>query len=100
MMYSIVFKDDAKKDLQEFSHHQQMLIAKQLKKITTSPELGKPLGNKNGYDLSGCRKMYADKKQIRIIYKIVEEKIVIEIIAVDKREEMQVYKKASQRLSK
>jgi len=99
-MYSVVFKDDAKKDLKEFSSHQQILIAKQLKKIAKSPKLGTPLGNKNGYDLSGCRKMYADKKQIRIVYKILDEKIIVEVIAVDKRDEMKVYKKASQRLSK
>ncbi len=97
-MYNIVFKDDAKKDLKEFSNNQHLLIAKQLKKISKSPELGKPLGNKNGYDLSGCKKMYADSKKIRIVYRVVENEIIIEVIAIGKREEMEVYKKASKRI--
>ena len=97
-IYKIVFKDDAIKDLYKLSSNQQTLIAKQLKKISKSPELGKLLGNKNGYNLSGCRKMYADNKQIRIVYKILEKKISIEVIALGKRNEMEVYKKASKRL--
>jgi len=73
-------------------------VGKQFKKIATSPELGQLLGNKNGYDLSGCRKMYVDSKRIRIVYKIIDDRIVIEIIAIGKRDELEVYKKASQRL--
>ena len=42
--------------------------------------------------------MYADKKRIRIVYKIIDDKIIVEVIAIGKRDEMEVYKKASQRL--
>ena len=87
MIYNIEIKEEAKKDLKEFDKSQQILIVKQFKKIAKSPELGQLLGNKNGYDLSGCRKMYADNKQIRIVYKIVEEKIIIEVVALGKRDE-------------
>ncbi len=38
-------------------------IAKKLKKIIKLPELEKILDNKNGYNFSGCRKMYADGKK-------------------------------------
>ena len=98
MNYSLSFHPKVDEDLKEFSHSQKRLIIKQFNKILKSPELGKLLGNKNGYDLSGCRKMYADNKQIRIVYKIVEEKIIIEVVALGKRSEMEVYKKASQRV--
>ncbi|MDF1877660.1 hypothetical protein JHD47_07485 [Sulfurimonas sp. SAG-AH-194-L11] len=97
MIYNIEVKEEAKKDLKEFDMSQQILIIKQFNKIAKSPELGKLLGNKNGYDLSGCRKMYADGKKICIVYKIVEEKIIIEVVALGKRDDMEVYKKASQR---
>ncbi|MEE1290527.1 MAG: hypothetical protein UHW86_05790 [Spirochaetota bacterium] len=40
------------------------LVKKQLEKLRESPYLSEELGNKNGYDLSGYRKMYANKKQI------------------------------------
>ena len=42
--------------------------------------------------------MYVDSKRIRIVYKIIDDRIVIEIIAIGKRDELEVYKKASQRL--
>ncbi|MEA3522732.1 MAG: type II toxin-antitoxin system RelE/ParE family toxin [Campylobacterota bacterium] len=98
MRYKIVLKSEADDDLDELSHREKILVFKQFKKIASSPELGKLLGNKNGYDLSGCRKMYADQKRIRIVYSIIEDKIIIEIIAVGKRNEFEVYKKASERL--
>ena len=98
MHYKLELLLAAHEDLAEFSHREKILIYKQFKKIQKSPELGILLGNKNGYDLSGCRKMYADSKKIRIVYKIVEDKIIIEVIAVGKRNEMEVYKKASKRV--
>lgn len=38
--------------------------------------------------MSGFKKLYVDKKKIRIVYRIVEEKIVVEVIAVGKRDDM------------
>ncbi len=98
MNYKLELLLAAHKDLSEFSNREKILIYKQFKKIQKSPELGILLGNKNGYDLSGYRKMYADNKKIRIVYKIIEDKIIIEVIAVGKRNEMEVYKKASKRV--
>ena len=98
MSYSLSFNPNINNDFLELSHNQKTLVIKQFKKISKSPELGEPLGNKNGYNLSGCRKMYADKKQIRIVYKIIDKTIVVEVIAVGKRDEMEVYAKASKRL--
>ena len=98
MSYKIVLKDEADAELESLSNRERVLVFKQFKKIATSPELGQLLGNKNGYDLSGCRKMYVDSKRIRIVYKIIDDRIVIEIIAIGKRDELEVYKKASQRL--
>ena len=74
------------------------LVKKQLDKLKTSPLLGEELGNKNGYDLTGYRKMYACKKQIRIVYSVVEKVLLVNIIAIGKREEMEVYKTASERV--
>jgi len=49
-------------------------------------------------DLSGCRKMYVDHKRVRIVYRILEEIIVVEVIAIAARDEMAVYREAAQRL--
>lgn len=74
------------------------LDKKQLDKLKTSPLLGEELGNKNGYDLTGYRKMYDYKKQIRIVYSVVENVLLVNIIAIGKREDMEVYKTASERV--
>ncbi len=98
MSYKIILHPDViKKDFKHISQAQITLVFKQFKKLQTSPELGKLLGNKYGYDLSGFRKMYVDKKRIRIVYSILEDIITIEVIAVGKRDDMRVYKKAARK---
>ena len=97
MTYKLIIKKEAKDDLSELSHNQKLLIIKQFKKLETSPQLGVPLGNKSGYDLTGYRKMYADKKKLRIVYRIIDDVIEVEVIAIGKRDDMDVYAKASER---
>ena len=98
MKYEIRLKEEADKELDKLSNRERILVFKQFKKISVSPELGKLLGNKAGYDLTACRKMYADKKRIRIVYTILNDQVLIEIIAIGKRDEMEVYKDAASRL--
>ena len=98
MNYKIVLKQEADDDLSDLSHSQKILIFKQFEKLKKSPQLGISLGKKADYDLTGYRKMYANKKQLRIVYKIVDDEIIIEVIAIGKRDDMEVYKKASNRI--
>jgi mRNA interferase RelE/StbE len=97
-IYKIELFPEAESDILMLDKSTRILVFKQLKKIEKSPELGELLGNKAGYELSGCRKMYADNKRIRIVYRIVDEKIVVEVIAVGERDDMAVYRVASGRL--
>lgn len=98
MSYSVKFHPDAEKEFLELDKGVRERVAKQLVKITTHPELGERLGNRNGIDLSGYRKMYAEKKKIRIVYEVVEDEIVIYIMAIGERDDMTVYKTALKRL--
>jgi|GEM_PF-3173654 len=76
------------------------LVATQLKKLETSPHLGQPLGNLHGFDLSGYYKLYAVKKAIRLVYRIVEDEVVVEVVVVGKREDFEVYADVARRLQK
>jgi len=69
---------------------------KQLVKLENNPKYGDPLGNKAGINLDGYFKLYADKKRIRIIFQVTDH--VIKIIAIDKREDMEVYRIALKRI--
>jgi len=97
MKYKLKFHPDAVKDLEELDHRVKILVFKQISKLSAKPVLGHDLGQKHGIDLSGYKKVYADKKRIRIVYKVIEEMVLIRIIAVGKREGMKVYKKAGDR---
>jgi mRNA interferase RelE/StbE len=96
-MYEIKFHPLVEDDLKKLNNSVRIEVFKKLKKIQASPELGEPLGNKNGMNLSGLRKMYVAKKQIRIIYEIVESIVVVKVLVIGKREDMIVYKEAKKR---
>jgi mRNA interferase RelE/StbE len=49
-------------------------------------------------DLSGFKKVYVSKKKVRIVYEIQDDILSIYIIAIGKRDDMEVYKKAIDRL--
>jgi mRNA interferase RelE/StbE len=96
--YKISFHPEAQKELLSLDGSIRIIVIKQIKKLEQFPQLGELLGNKHGYDLTGYRKLYANKKNIRIVYSIIEEQILVKIIAIGKREDFQVYKDANNRL--
>ncbi len=63
MEYKIEFHPAALKEFCDLDGSIKKLVKKQLDKLKTSPFLGEELGNKNGYDLTGYRKMYACKNK-------------------------------------
>ena len=71
-------------------------VLKQLVKLERNPKYGDPLGNKASINLEGYFKLYADKRRIRIIYEEINH--IIKVIAIDKREDMEVYRIALKRI--
>jgi mRNA interferase RelE/StbE len=98
MKYKILFHPEAAREIANLDNRQKILVLKQINKLVLTPGRGKLLGNKQGIDLSGYRKLYVDRKKIRIVYKIVEENILVQIIAIGKRDSMKIYKKATSRI--
>ncbi len=96
-MYDIQFHPLVEDDLKKLNNSVRIEVFKKLKKIQTSPELGELLGNKNGMNLSGFRKMYVAKKQVRIVYQIIDSLVIVKVLVIGKREDMVVYKEATKR---
>lgn len=71
-------------------------VLKQLLKLEQDPRYGQPLGNKAGINLEGFFKLYADKKNIRIVYDVTGQ--VVRVIAIDRREDLEVYQIAMRRI--
>lgn len=97
MSYRVKTHPLIEKDLKELDHALIKQVFKKLKQLQTSPQLGKPLGNKNNMDLSGYYKVYVAKKQVRIVYSIENNELVVYVIAIGKRDDMEVYDKAAKR---
>lgn len=87
---------DAQNDFNNLDGSIKKRVLKQLVKLEQNPNYGDPLGNKAGINLDGYFKLYADNKRIRIIYEKVGD--IIKVIAIDKREDLEVYRIALKRI--
>ena len=63
MSYKLLLKVEVENDLLKLTKAQRLLVYKQFKKLQSSPEFGQNLGNIAGFDLSGYKKLYVDKKK-------------------------------------
>ena len=103
--YSYNYLDEVKKDFENYLSDQKRII-KILERVKSNPlpnnegGYGKPLGNKNNINLTGCFKIKLNHPPIRIVYKLLREKKEMLIIAISDREDSEVYELASHRLSK
>jgi len=100
LIYNVLLEAAAAEDFRNLDGSVKKIVAKQLKKLETSPHLGEPLGNLRGLDLTGYYKMYAAHKSIRIVYRIIEQEVVVEVIGIGRREDFEVYVEAAKRLLK
>ncbi len=87
-MYTIEFHEDVKKDLKALGHSTTALVLKKLQKISQDPLIGNELGNKANNNLTGFKKVYVENKRVRIVYKIIDDKIEVFVVAVGKRDDM------------
>ena len=98
MKYRIEFLPSAQKDFETLDNRRRIVVAKQLLKLEDNPFAGQHLGKKAGIDLTGYYKLYADKKKIRIVYSVVNEQIIVKIIAIGERHDLAVYREAAKRI--
>ena len=86
------------------------ILAYFVEKLENDINLGKRLHNKNGKDLSSCRKIYFANATYRIVYRKIEDLCTIleieevptpiaEVVAIGKREGQEVYEIAADRLA-
>lgn len=98
MPYKVTLTAEAADDFRHLDGSLKQPVAKQLKKLETSPLLGEHLGNKAGLDLTGYYKLYAAKKSVRIVYRIIERQVIVEVVAIGKREDLAVYQTTLKRI--
>lgn len=99
MVWDIRITEEAKKDYNklETSVRKQVLagILKVSKAPLPSPEgYGKPLGNKNGNRLTGFFKIKYRGIGIRVVYSLVVDKRIMNIIVISQRDDNYCYELA------
>ena len=99
-MYKLVFNKEVFSDLDKLSNKTASEVKHYFKKYKDDPyQYSQELENLDGLNLQGYRKTYLANATYRIVFKIEENKIkIVEIVAVGKREDKQVYKDAYNRI--
>jgi mRNA interferase RelE/StbE len=97
MRYEIQFVEGAVEDLKALDPSLRRLAWKQIEKIAEAPELGKSLGRRMGYDLTGFQTIRFYRQAYRVVYEVLEDEGVVKIWGIGKREREEVYRAVAQR---
>ena len=100
MIYKIELIPEAQVDYKKLDGSIKKLVNKKLNELSEKPLLGEQLGNKHNIDLTGFFKLYAAKKSIRIVYRLIipSQIEIIEIWGIGKRDKDEIYKIIGKRL--
>ncbi len=84
----------AQKDVSALDGSDRPRVEAALLKLTTDPQLrGYPLGG----NLAGFRSLVVGKKKIRIVYRVLGDKVMVYVVAIGRRHNDEVYLKAASR---
>jgi mRNA interferase RelE/StbE len=99
-MYKLIFHKEVFSDLDKLSNKTVSKVRHYFNKYKDNPyKYSQELENLDGLNLQGYCKTYLANATCRIVFKIEENKIkIVEVVAVGKREDKQVYKDAYNRI--
>ena len=106
MTWGVEFLEEAKKDMKKLERSASLQVLKGIQKVSRNPlpvqegGYGKPLGNKNGANLTNLLKIKFRDLGIRVVYKVERVEDVMKIIVVSARTDEQVYHEAARRREK
>lgn len=106
MKWKLGFLPEAAKDLAELAGNQRIMVTKAINKVLENPlpasegGYGKPLGNKQGNNLSGFLKIKLKSAGIRVVYKLVKIDGQMLVVVIGARADDEVYDVAQHRAEK
>lgn len=97
--FKIKFLKEAEAEFKNLDNNLFLKASKVLLKISHDPlAYSEPLGQKMNLNLTGLRKAYVDDKRIRIVFMVLETRLVILVISVNKRDKSKVYHLTQRRI--
>lgn len=106
MICEVEFLEEAKKDMKKLERSASLQVLKGIQKVSKNPlpvqegGYGKPLGHKNGANLTNLLKIKFRDLGIRVVYKVERIGNIMKIIVVSARTDEQVYREAAKRREK
>ena len=106
MKWKLGFLPEAAKDLADLAGNQKIMVSKAINKVLENPlpasegGYGKPLGNKQGNNLSGFLKIKLKSKGIRVVYKLVKIDGQMLVVVIGVRADDEDYDIAQHRAEK
>ncbi len=94
MSYKVKFRDDALKEWEKLDRTIQQQFAKKLKKCCENPHI--PSAKLCG--MPDCYKIKLRAAGFRLVYQVIDNELIIAVVAVGKRDRNEVYNLASERL--
>ncbi|GKV92089.1 type II toxin-antitoxin system RelE family toxin [Pectobacterium carotovorum] len=94
MSYSVKFREDALKEWLKLDKAIQQQFAKKLKKCCENPHI--PAAKLRG--MKDCYKIKLRTSGFCLVYEVIDDVLVIAVVAVGKRERSGVYHLASERM--
>lgn len=106
MKWTLKFLPEAAKDLKNLAGNQRIMVVKAIDKVLENPlpenegGYGKPLGNKNGNNLTNFLKIKLKSAGIRVVYKIIKIETEMIVVVIGARADDEVYDIAQTRAEK
>ena len=103
MIWALDYLPEVEKDYQSLSRNQQLIVDKAIKKVKENPlpqtegGYGKPLGHKNGINLTGFLKIKLRGEGLRVVYKLIRTETKMLVMVIGVREDEEVYEIAQKR---
>lgn len=94
MTYKLIFLKDSKKEWDKLSAPIKTQFQKKLLERLENPHI--PKDRLSG--LNNCYKIKLRNIGYRLVYKVIDHEVVITVISIGRRDKMDVYLKAHQRL--
>ena len=94
MSYTVKFREEAFKEWQKLDKSLQQQFAKKLKKCCKNPHI--PSAKLSG--IKDCYKIKLRASGFRLVYQVIDDHLIIAVVAVGKRERSDVYHLASERM--
>lgn len=97
LVYDVYCIKSAYKEWESLNHNIKLQFIKKLKKLILEPRIDK---NHLRGNLSDCYKIKLKRAGYRLVYQVIDDKVILLIWSVDKRENSDVYDEAVRRIEK